>query len=121
MGLMSGSVNLNNLASTTVGQNGIIQPNIHYSKDRDKKKTNLEVDGVKRPPVHQEEEASESPQQCSSCDHYPEASHPKEDWVNKQLKPLSAAYKSSWNGEGGPVELRLANGQNILPPGFINT
>ena len=39
--------------------------------------------------------------------------------MDTQLKPLSAAYKSAWNGD--PIEMRLANGQNILPPGFINT
>ena len=27
------------------------------------------------------------------------------DWVSKQLKPLSAPYKSAWNGQ--PIDMRL--------------
>ena len=66
------------------------------------------------------------------------------DWVSKQLKPLSAPYKSAWNGQ--PIDMRLnpaataasaaastastsapsnsitteSNRTGILPPGFIN-
>jgi len=54
------------------------------------------------------------------------------DWVSQQLKPLSAPYKSAWNGQ--PIDMRLnptaatnsrdtttVNRTGILPPGFINT
>ena len=43
----------------------------------------------------------------------------EDEWVQKHLKPLSAAYKSV---TGTPSsQLQLNNGQSILPPGFINT
>ncbi len=42
IGLMSGGGNLNNLATTVVGQSGIIQPNIQYKRE-DKKKAGRAV------------------------------------------------------------------------------
>jgi len=165
LGLMSGgSVNLGNLATTTVGQSGIIQPSILYKKNQNTYQVNpaddrtqnaenttrpttrqihrdvldtLDSDGPgsrkdsgirgKTPNTEMKQKSPKSSKKRKSESDF--------DWVSQQLKPLSAPYKSAWNGQ--PIDMRLnptaasaatnsrdtttVNRTGILPPGFINT